>query len=175
MCLMFSPPQDYTVQTKVDRGFYCKEMRKSLKHGSQGQVCRRGFSTSPSKNLILSASPHYISTFPAESPSPIQPLMSCKNLKYNLWSLLDQESYRPPLTVLIPLTFFLWFSLIVSILVTSYKRTRADVVRLHKLEHKSVKRLRPQLCWRWSSQDRMATKGPLLRPRSMSLYCLQKP
>lgn len=82
---------------------------------------------------------------------------------------------QTPVDCFNPTNFFLWFSLIVSILVTSYKCSRADVVRLHKLEHKSVKLLRPQLCWGWSSQDRMATKGPLLRPRSMSLYCLQKP
>lgn len=153
-------------------------MRNARNTGHKGKrgavrVCPRGFRTSPSKSLILSASSHRISAFPAESPSSYHLWCLAK-----IWSTICDHRWTKPhagpqLTViykivLIPPTI-LWVSLIVSILVTSHKRTLADVAESHKSQRKSVKCLRPQLCWRWSSQDRMATKGPLLRPTGQCL------
>lgn len=102
-----------------------------------------------------------------------------ENLKHNLWSLLERTLWRPQLTVIYKIVLILpafYGSLLTSVIVTSHKCTLVDVVELkHELRHKNVKRLGTQLCWGWTLRGRMATKGPLLRPRSMSLCCFQKP
>lgn len=161
----------------------CCEEQEQVHKGKHGavRVCARGFRTSPSMSLIPSASSRHISASPAvgESLSPYHFWCPEKNLKHNLWPLLAQASRRPQLTVTYKIVLILptslWFSLIVSIIATCYKWTLADVVKAHKSQCKNVKCLRPQLCWRWSLQHRMVTKGPLLGPRSTSMCCLQKP